>query len=297
MKLKYFVVIFLSLMACRKTINYKIPNKQKILVVNSVLINDSFIAIELSQTQGITDNVPNITINDALISIYDKDTNLIEELSNSGNGRYLSLINKGIEMKFYIAKISIQNSQYWVSDSIPQKSISIVKDTSRSLFLGRPNYFNIDYKIKDIQNITNNYGLRVKRFFEKYQTINSIIDTAYIEEWLIIDTKDFILTENEITQFSKEQLLFNDRNFNNTEIEVKFGNANLFNQKSQKTLKLIIYLEQYSISGFEYYRSLNEHLFYQNDPFSQPSALKGNVHNAYGAFVGKSIKADTIKFY
>jgi len=277
-------------------IDLNLPKQEQSLVVNSNLILDSFIKINLSLTQGITENTANYNINNAIVSIYDSDTNLIEVLQNGGNGTYFSNSLKGLSNKKYLARIINQNKIYWATDSIPLMANTILMDTARILYQGKPNYFNIEYKMIDNQIQTNYYGLKIKRYFKQFQKINNIPDTINKEEWINIDTRDFILTENEITQFSKQHLLFNDRFFKNISRNIKFGNHNILNTINQKTTSLIIYLEQYSPQAFEYYHTLNEHLFYQNDPFSQPSLVKGNIQNAYGAFIGKSIKADTIKF-
>lgn len=295
-KLQYiiFILIFIS---CRKVIVLDLPVQKQTLVLNSNLTLDSFISINLALTQGITENAPNYSINNAFISLYDKDSNFIENLQNGGNGLYFSNTLKGIPNKLYIAKIINQNTTYYTSDSIPNKSVAFIIDTARIIFQGKANYFNIDYKITDNQKQTNFYGLKLKRKYIQYFTINNILDSIAKEEWINIDTRDFILTENEISQFSKKHILFNDRFFSQATRTIKFGNANILSSINQKTMALIINLEQYSPQAFNYYQTLNEHLFYQNDPFSQPSTVKGNMPNGYGAFVGKSIKADTIKFY
>ncbi len=297
MKISHYILLVLVFVSCRKVIDLNLPVQPQSIVLNSNLALDSFLTINLALTQGITENAPNYSINDAFISIYDKDSNLLEVLQNGGNGSYFSNILKGASNKLYIAKIINQNTTYYTSDSIPNQSNTLIIDTARILYQGKPNYFNIDYKIIDNQSQTNYFGLKLKRKYLQYFTTNNLLDSVIKEDWITIDTRDFYLTENEISQFSKKHILFNDRRFNQSARVLKFGNAEILTTTNQKTLALIVYMEQYSPQAFTYYQTLNEHLFYQNDPFSQPSAVKGNILNGYGAFVGKSIKADTIKFY
>lgn len=272
-------MLFIS---CKKEISINIEDKPASLVVNSELSSDSFISFDLSLTQNITDNNDPPYVNDASVEVLNKDSNIIDVLSFTGNGRYASIWLKPQVASRYIFRIKRGNAEHWADETMPDTLQAKMTDTSRVLFQGKQNFFQFKVKIKDDASESNYYGLKLKRKFEKY----SAEDTVYAEEWVNIESIDFILDENPDSRFSKKHLLFNDIYFKGLDQEFRFGCADLFGNPLQKTLKLELYICSYTINAYRYYISVNEHLLYQSDPFSQPTLLKGNVSNAFGAAVG-----------
>ncbi len=261
-------------------------------MLNSELSSDSFISFDLSLTQNITDNNNPPYVNDASIEVLNKDSNIIDVLSFTGNGRYASIWLKPQVASRYLFRIRRGNEEHWADEKMPDTLHAKIIDTSRVLFQSKQNFFQFNVKIKDDASKSNFYGLKLKRKFEKY----SAEDTVIAEEWVNIESIDFLLNENPDSRFSKKHLLFNDLYFKGLDQEFRFGGADLFSNSSQKTLKLELYISSYTVNGYRYYISVNEHLLYQSDPFSQPTLLKGNVSNAFGAVVGNYTRVFTFDF-
>lgn len=279
------------MIACQKQEGIIIPQEEKVLVVNSSLSADSIIRVNLSYTQSITNNSSYEKVTSADIFLYDQDTVFMENLLNNGDGNYFT-INTVSASKKYILKIIILDKIHWSSDSIPVKAVGFPSSIDSITFRNKPNFFQITYTLSDNQNYQNFYGFKLKHIFGEIKGN----DTFQKEEWFDIETLDPILIEDINSKFSKKQLLFTDKYFNNNAVKLKFGTSRIINNGSYQTRRLILYTEQYTAKAFAYYSSVNEHLFYQNDPFSQPVSVKGNVSDAYGAFIGTNIKADTIDF-
>lgn len=279
-------------MACRKQVEIIIPEHEPSLTVNSTLCLDSLIRIELSYTQSITDNQAVMKESNARIDLYNKDSVLLETLTNKGNGNYTSITTTGKSSLKYILKITTPKLTYWASDSLPARTDGKVVSTDSINFHNNPYFFQITYQIRDKGLFQNFYGFKLKHCYEEF----SATDTVQKEEWLEIETIDPILTEDANSKFSKKHLMFTDRYFNNMAIFLELGTSKIFNNSSGKSKFLIVYLDQYTLDSYKYYTTLNEHIFYQNDPFSQPINVEGNISNAFGAFAGKSIKSDTISF-
>lgn len=290
-KLAYIGIIF-ALFACRKQVEIAIPELEPSLTVNSVLCLDSLIRVELSYTQSITDNQPVLKETKALIELYNKDSVLLETLTNEGNGYYTTIATKAIPSLKYILKIITPKLTYWTSDSVPAGTDSKLVSVDSINFHNNPYFFQITYQMRDKGVFQNFYGFKLKHCYEVF----SATDTVQKEEWLDIETKDPILTEDVNSKFSKKHLIFTDRYFNNMSIFLELGTSKVFNNSSGKSRFLILYLDQYTYDGYRYYTTLNEHIFYQNDPFSQPINVEGNIGNAFGAFTGKSTNNDTISF-
>lgn len=284
-------------MGCRQNTDIILPKEEPILVVNSVLCNDSLIAMRLSYTQGITDNTPIAYESSATVAIYDKDTLLKGILTNLGNGWYKGAII-GVPSVKYIAKISINTKTYWTSDSIPPVPDINVTDTSRIFFQGKPGFFSIETALSDKQITANYYGMKMHYFYEMYTLDGNgqPLDTTQRNEWIDVETIDPILNESDFSKFSKKHLLWSDKYFNSTTAILKVGSSVVLRNSRQKPRHLVVYTEHYTAAAFQYLATLNEHIFYQNDPFSQPTIVSGNIPNAFGSFAGRSIKVDTIHF-
>jgi hypothetical protein len=270
------------LAACKKEITVIIPDREADLVVNALFSTDSLMEINLSSSQNITNNATKPDVIDASIQVFDKDSNVLNNMvyTTSGNYKSTSLIPKtGVQ---YLYKINVNAKTYWVNETMPDSMSLFFKDTSRVVFQGKEDFFQFRIEIEDPANQSNYYGIRVKRFYKK---LNSS-DTSILEEWSNIETVDFILTENPKSRFSKKHLMFKDDYMNGNLQQFNFGVSDLFDIPNQKTTAVELNVSSYSKSGYEYYTSLNEHLLYQKDPFSQPTLLDGNVSGAFGAAIG-----------
>ncbi len=296
---KYFylfaLVVFIS---CKKNINIPIPTQPNQLVVNSNFKLDSALQVFLSLSQPSNSNGNLTPYQQATLGIYTADSILIEPLTQMGN-YYFSTLFKPISNTLYRLRISTPTQEYWASDSVPNYPNTSIVDTSTIVFQGNNHFFRIEYKLKDTANQKNYYALMLKRnYMQLVPKANTTqMDTLYKSEWLPIETNDFYLTENPESSYSKSYLLFTDRHFNGLSLVLKFGSSKLKdNISNQLTLNTVVYCQQLSAQAYNYYQSINEHLFYQNDPYSQPNAIKGNIANALGAFVGVSQVADTVFF-
>jgi len=279
------------LFSCKKEISVNIEDRPASLVVKADLFCDSLIEIDLSLTQNIVDNNSEKKVNDAVIEVYSKDSIILDVLNAQGFGRYQSSVVRPRAGNEYLFRIYHQNKVYWVDEIMPDTFDANITDTSRVVFQGKSSFFQYRLDIENDVFNDNFFSFRIKKISQKVK----VQDTILLEEWCDIETVDFILTENPETRFSKKQLLFTDRYFRGLRQEFKLGTS-IANVANQKTLKLVLYISSHSKSGYNYYTSLNEHLFYQNDPFSQPTLLKGNVPNAYGAAVGQITKRYEINF-
>lgn len=284
------IAVLLSLVtACKREIQVKVADKPPVLVVDAVLMQDSFVKVKLSETQNITDNSPAKIVSDAVIEMFDKDTQIIDVLSHQGNGVYTS-IYKPLSDKRYLFKLNRNGKVYWVDEYVPDTIDCLIQDTSRIVFQGKLNFFQINLKLNDPVG-SNYYGIKLRRY---YKQINGA-DTQHLSEWVELETIDFILTEDPQTRFSNQHLVFSDKYFDGKTQFLKFGVSGIF-EKGRNTEALELYVSSYSKSGYDYYGSVNEHLFYQNDPFSQPTLIRGNVSNAFGGIIGEYTFKFLMKF-
>lgn len=287
----YYSVILFFIGACQKEINFDLSDHQAKLVVNGHLFNDSLISIDLSISGQITQSEVQPYVN-GVVELYDKDTNQLLTLNNNGNGRYFSSVYKVKANNIYLIKIKTNERDYWIREETPDTVFSEIKDSSRFFFQGNEAYFQLKLQLNDKSILKNFYEIKVKRFYKEWNGIDSIKN----EEWVDINTQEFVLTESPTSRYSKKQLLFSDRFFNGQKVNLNVGMFGLFNTPQQRTTHLQVYVSSLSLNAFNYYTSINEHLFFQNDPFTQPSQIIGNVPDAYGAITGRYLSVETIVF-
>lgn len=285
-------ILLLSLISCKQEIIINIEDKPSVLVVDADLNTDSLICVVLSRTQNITDNSGQKFIDDAVIEVFDKDTGIVDVLMHVKNGVYKSSVSKPQAGKQYLFKVLHNNKSYWVNERMPDSMACVIQDTARIVFQGKRNFFQLQLRLDDPLAQKNFYGIKVRRY---YNQINGT-DTQMLVEWARLETVDLILTEDPQTRFSNKHLLFKDVYFNGSRQYLKFGVADLFTTASQQTTALELFVSSYSDNAYNYYSSVNEHLFYQNDPFSQPAIVRGNVNGAYGAIVGQFQQRYLIRF-
>ncbi len=289
-KFIYIAVLCVGVISCKREIQINIDNKAPVLVVDAGLVQDSFMTVQLTQTQNVTDNSGPRIVTDAVIEVFNKDTQILDVFTHINQGIYKSVL-KPVPDKTYLFKLTQNGKTYWAHELMPDTVDCLIQDTSRIIFQGKQNFFQFNLRLDDPTK-SNYYGLRIKR---NYKKINGV-DTQYLSEWVKIETIDFVLTENPQSRFSNQHILFNDRYFNGLTQFMKFGVSGLFNQSNEVTTSLELWVSSYSKNGFEYYSSVNEHLFYQNDPFSQPTLIRGNVEGAFGGIVCEYSFKFLIKF-
>lgn len=288
-KVLYYTVLLFFVGACQKEINFDLSDHQTKLVVNGQLFNDSFISIDLGLSNQITQTVFQPYL-DGVIEVYDKDTNSLFTLINNGNGRYSSNVNKAQANTIYLFKIKTNEREYWIKEVMPDTVFCKIKDTARFFYQGNEAYFQLSLQLNDQSILKHYYELKIKRFYKEWNGQDSIKK----EEWVDLNTQEFVLTESPISRYSKKQLLFSDRYFNGQKVGLKLGIFGLFNSPRQKTTHLQVFISSLSLNAFNYFTTINEHLFFQNDPFTQPSQIAGNVPNAYGAISGRYLLLQTI---
>lgn len=292
--MKHFLIYtaVLLLVSCKQEIIVNIEDKPALTVVVSELDKDSFFTFRLSLTQNITDNSPEKHISDAVIEILDKDSNLLESLQHSSGGMYKSALIKPVPASRYLIRIKDSRGEHFADETMPTPIQILSLDTARIQFQGQKDFMQLKLVFPDTATQGNYYGLRLKRTFVRYSGTDSVLS----DEWLNIETGDLIITEDPDSRFSLKHRLFSDRFFNGNVQEIKFGASGLFGKPDEKTKSLELHFSSYSQPSFRFLVSVNEHLFYQNDPFSQPSGIRGNVSNAAGGVVAQYTIVKRIAF-
>ncbi len=251
------------------------------MVVSGQIVPDSFLRLRIGSTQSITDNSGPLWVNSGFIEVYDKDTNLLEVLSNGQSGFYQSLTYKPQANRRYLFKLYGLNRTAWVDETVPDDLNLKLIDTSSLLYNSSKKHFKIQFELGQIPvNQAAYYSIQLQR---TYQKINGS-DTQYLKQYVDVYSSDLILTEDARTAFNKKDLLLTNRIIKSSPQLLSVHAPVILD--GQVTTALDLTVKRISLSAFDYYSSMYQHLFYQNNPFLQPNALNGNAVGAYGALLG-----------
>lgn len=291
------IIILLALWGCRKEVNIDLDDRDKKIVLNSILSQGDPILVNLSLSKGILeDDYPMDYIENGLV-ILSKNGVAIDTLSHDSNGNYISKF----QPETAIYEIDVWSPQYnkvHTSTEIPSPvSISSIDTASVTGYEQRFD-FTYEYqalecrlKITDPPNETNFYLLSVEN--EVHDSLSGIFKLP-----VYYRSPDPVLASDKNNYVSLPGgdygALFTDEIFNGT------------------TYRLVIHVERYAfMEGYNKMvfklHSLNRELFlylkslelYNQSKFgafSEPVQVYSNIENGFGIFCGYSTSSNSIEF-
>lgn len=286
------IIIFLLTIifsGCTTEIPYKGGTVSPSYVINCFFNPDSLFNLRLVKTQNIVSNDPLPVVDNAVVLIMDNDSVIIDVLNSKGNGYYGSETIKPFAGKNYLLKIINGSDVLWAKDSA-MATVNLIKaDTSSVIFEGERNFFQIKLNFKEPGTLKNYYHIYVIRKVRNY-TLNDQnipVDSNEQEEIIDLRSSDYVILINSNSKFTTKELLFDDDLINGNDVSITFGSFKV-SQRTPKSrpLYLSVRFENLSLASYLYNTTLNEHLFYQNDPFAQSAEVKGNITGGFGIFGG-----------
>lgn len=288
------LIVLIALIACEKTVYIDIPDKGRMITINSLFNPDSLLKVSVSKSCYILDN--NIqAIENATVEIYEND-NLINTLPYLNNGLYKSTTQKPSSGDMYKIKVTVPGMGTAETESyIPLVTNIISIDTAlvtRADIDGyRREYLEFRVKFKDNPD-ENNYYLLAPMQIEIYTHHDYEGDT------IITDTLQYIrYSESDdpslVEYLWGKGLLFTDNLFNGNIYEFVFSTEKYFYEGASICINLYSISEDY----FKYLATCYKHMEANWDPFMEKISVYSNVEGGVGIFGGYSLAADTIHVY
>ena len=294
-RLLFFLSISLAYISCEKVIPFDGDVNTPKLVINSIFQSDSSFKVHVSSSRSVIDTASFKNIDDAIVSIKDKNENIIETLNHVENGFYKGQTFPQ-ENQNYILEVNHPNyANITASDSLPSPIIINSVDTSTIIDPINGNRLQIRMNFDDPEN-TQNYYLIETYSVNEYLVIKNSDTTEYELD----TTKQFMVLTDEVFQNGgspwREQGLFNDLLFNgqNKTLELEIPNDSWSGSEddydwSYQTLTLRLYLHNITLSYYYYRTSLELFQNASGNPFAQPVQVFSNVENGFGVFAGSQI--------
>lgn len=277
MKAFFFGLLGLSILtACTKNVSVKIPKDKAMPVMTTIITNEDYIAVDLSESKPILDpDRVYSSIKDARISLF-VDGVFVEELTGSDYGpsfHYVSAYrpsqgeNIRIETKIKGQVLSGET----IIPTKPEIASGNAIQTPPDGF-GNKEY-KITFSINDKPGTTDYYQLRI------YQVNNDAIDRQNPLSFIIenIKTLEGGIFDDFISQDQSSAHYFDDHSFNgqNFVVRVKTNVQTEFH-------KIAIELSAISKEAYSYFKSIQLQDLRNNDPLYEKVSIYSNIKNGLG---------------
>lgn len=282
-------LILLILISCRELVQDEIPEFTPVPTVNSILINDSTVKVQVSLA-GKLDTNKLVLINNAVVLLY-IDGVYKETLVSSDEGMYSSSI-VAEPLKTYRCEVNIPGYQtVSCSDSIPESAtisdiIHINKAGKDEEGMTYP-AVKFTFTNNPVENQYYEVVIRLLQYrHERVAYLETITDPVLLNEGLPI-----ALFSNESIKGSSYSMTIN----------YFTGSATSMNGEPLHTVLYPLILELRSVS-YNYYKFVKQKYLYEKGRYPEFLAasvtafpLYSNIHGGYGIFAGySSMQSDTI---
>lgn len=301
----YIILILLSiiLFSCEKVIDTTIPERDKKIVLNSLISPDSLIWVNLSKSTGVLENSQVSLINNGMVKLY-QSGNFVEELFNTSYGNYYSENFYPIFGKTYEIRVEVENMPSVSAECIIPEPVQIsswdtvsqVTEWGEEVMIG-------SILFKDPTEISNYYWFTTtySQISVQIDSLRNIVTDSLGKPVLEADEGTFwINLSDRNTSINFEDavnymngIFFSDRIMDGNDIKLDFTlQTNMRNDNFVIWMKLYLELHSVTKDFFLYAKSFEKHS--GQGPFSEPSQVFNNIENGFGIFAGYSTSRDSI---
>jgi len=317
----YIFLISLFLISCSEVIDIKVDEKDKKIVLNSIINPDSLIIVHLSKSIGILEIDKDIKlIENAEVQLFENN-NFIENLSYDKDGYYYSTIfpkiNNTYTLKVSNNELKNVESETKIPAKVNIKNFSYIIDTTLTINSYYDQYFDTTY----IDTFFNVEKFQIKvNFDDPIETKNYYMITfglkKYVSEYLPPDYTQYYEGEimlplwYSVANFDYSTQ-YNFDNFSGYVISDEFFNGktytltadidgyNLvdydeFGNNILTKNPINIYLISISEEMYNYSISKNKYDQADNNPLSEPVNVLSNIKNGFGIFTSYSLTKDSL---
>lgn len=303
MKKIFSLLLILSALAlsnCTKEIEFDAQDIAPRIVVNSLFTNDSVWTANISRSVGVLDTNSYNSINNANVSIFDGNANLVTTLTHQQDGLYSSPTGASpVANESYTIEVSAEGYNTVSATNVIPSAVPIYEiDTVSSTNSNGETILETTINFQDPPGTDNYYMVEV---LVKGTWINVLEeDTIEFREPLEISCNDLnIETINSFNSGGFENtylyIMLKDQNFNGEDYSLTFS---VINYAELKDLELFgeIRLVNTSEAYFNYLRSFNMYQNTINNPFATPVQVYSNITDGMGIFAGGTLTSWDVGF-
>ncbi len=287
-----FIVLFLFL-GCETVVDITIPVENPQLVINSTLIDDETIKVNLTESHHILKSGKYQGVIGATVDIYENDQ-LLTTLPDSSGGNYISAQFKAQKGKKYTVEVAKAGYNTARADVVlpfdTARVLNVQTDTITFDDFGyTATYARFKVELDDDPKTDNYYAISIYRggYVERYDwTVNppEYIDSVYSYTKVYIQTEDPNFEEY---QSFGEEILFNDELFNGSSYQINLlTQTSWYNPDHTPDDSFTYFISLANTSESYYLYGLSSKLQYwtSDNPFAQPVTVYNNIENGFGVF-------------
>ena len=289
-------LLSISILSCRKIIDLDLPDQDPRLVVNSYLVMDSTITINVCQSQSaLADEYNFKTISGATVEIYE-DEQFLGTASEKNDGTYEINLPVKTGTK-YAVNVSIDGFESVIGeDIIPSRSINP--------------------EIDEIKQVKNSYGedaTQVTFSFDDPKGANfyevmlynnrPLVDYYSDEDTVYYDTVGYYLetiyfydVSADFSDFDDSAVegLYSDELFDGERhtMSVEFYQYYYHGDGEERKEELILEVRRVSEAYYRYKTSRVTQYYSEDNPFAEAAPVFNNIVGGYGIFAGYAADRD-----
>jgi hypothetical protein len=300
-KVFVFIVSYLLFTSCQKVIDPgELPQQDARIVMNCILVSDSFIVANISASKSILSGKPYSYLSDAFCSLYENDvfkTNLISR----GDGNFTSSVLAKVNTKYSLKVSANGYKDVQATTSVPAR-IAVTNiaryDTVNSFFYFTQYDFtnpgisgSTKYKLNIIDDVNQKNYYSIRPFIQLYDSLGKEIVNPSQSLTIVnnINTGGIFGGDNYGDGLTVD---VDDKNVvNGKEIPLDLSvSFYLYDAGLTRVKKMKLYLSVYSLSEdfYRYKYTLNEQS-YNEGLFSEPVRVFSNVSSGMGIMAGWSV--------
>jgi hypothetical protein len=282
------ILVILSLtflFACEKVIPLNIEYRNPRLVVNSMLMQDSLIKLDLSCSRIIIDNAEVKAVENATVKLF-KDGNFVENLIETSPGIYQSTYRAESGNNYSFEIDAPDYEPITCETQVPFAQPIIAIDTSR----GQGDYTEVlQFRLKFALDANQKQFFMLRMKSDYYTEEDEDEYNYYYQDYVSLNSNDVIVESNGYDS----GLLFSDRLIN-TDTYTFTGSADSYFYDTVKLIFQFYYLDE---SMYQYLTTRNSHMDAQGNPLMEPVVVYSNVSSGMGILGSASLVTDTIVYY
>lgn len=280
-------IVCLIFFSCEKEIPLDAEYTEPKITLNAVMYEDSTIRVHLSKSLSVIDNGTLDNITGATVELIDPSGNLIEVLSEEGNGFYESNTNAAVGIAYTLRAAAGTYPTVRASDVIkPQASVSFYDSSSFTTV--NDDVFEVKFNLSDNANGEGYFRVTV---FEKYVDPNT--GQSYLSN-VYFSPVDGRFQNNGNDNYQGEAFL------TSASLDLATGPLTIWTYLNPNNYppgsSLIVKVESLSKVGYEYFLSYQRAMETQGNFFAQPVLVRSNVEEGHGVFMGISENGFEVNF-
>jgi hypothetical protein len=280
------LIILAGLVSCEKIIDISIPDKERKIVVNGLIISGQPVVVNLSRSLSVLENDSLIAIPGANVNLF-HGNDLIGKLDEKIQGSYtLPDFTPEVGQSYRLTASANGLNPVEATAVLPPLVPMISVDTATLTGEWGQQELRLSVKFKDPAGVHNMYGFGVTVTYKEfdYSTMTYTGRKQTNQAYLYGETDRFL--KDESTNF-EGRLYFEDLLFDGQTKTVEFGVSDYSFYESD-TVWLTINMEQIDRPYYFYMLSYNAYQQANGNPFSEPVQVYTNVTGGFGIFSGSS---------